>query len=160
MEPSLNLSDHLKTSAKNIFMKLFVEVLYVVLGFIILVMASAFLMYGMATGLGRAFNGELWLGYLITGALGVVLSSLLFFRTSRSRAKVKIENKSERRNSEIDLIKLIEKHPFYSAGIAATAGFFVGEEITSPGKSVITSLIVAIGEDVFAKIILPSLRTA
>lgn len=147
METSLNLISQLKTSTKKIILNLFVEVFYVVLGFTILVLACLFLMYGIANGLGQAFHGQQWLGYTVTGTLGMIIGSVIFF-TRGNRCKKDKMPPAPRVNEEFNLSAFVQRHPFYSTSAAAAAGFFVGEDITVAGKSAVISLMTAVGEDI------------
>lgn len=91
--------DGLKSSARESFINLFTEFYSVFFGIMISLIAVSFFIYGIAMGIGLAFGGKLWLGFIITGG-GIFLGKLFFskyliFKTRKKSVKNKIKKYEE-----------------------------------------------------------------
>lgn len=86
--------------------------------------------------MGRIFGDKLWLGFVFTGTT-FILGKLLVSKIILLRAR-----KKARQHETIDIIKWIQKYPFYSTGIAATTGFVMsGGTASQTFKNIILPLI-------------------
>ncbi|MBF0104401.1 MAG: phage holin family protein [Deltaproteobacteria bacterium] len=99
--------DGLKFSAKESLQGFFVAVCCSFFGVLILFIAVAFVMYGIALGLANALGGNLWLGFVLTGGivvLGILTFSKIILVHTRKKSlknkltKYKEELKTQRHN--------------------------------------------------------------
>jgi hypothetical protein len=95
--------DSLRATVRGLIWKAALGVVAGVAGITIIVVAAAYLMSGIAHGLGRLFGGEDWLGELITGlAIFLILSGVAFFaiKSLTKKARERTIKKYERRQQQ------------------------------------------------------------
>ncbi|EKD52210.1 MAG: hypothetical protein ACD_62C00083G0012 [uncultured bacterium] len=80
--------DCLAAATKQSYTSLLTKTTQALLGTVILLIAVSFLMYGMATGLGWALGGNLWLGFVLTGG-GLIVGKLVLSKVGAVQTKKK-----------------------------------------------------------------------
>lgn len=80
--------DCFTSAAKQSYTKFIIKSAHAILGILILLIAVSFLMYGMATGLGRALGDNLWLGCVLTGG-GLIVGQLILSKIVAVQTKKK-----------------------------------------------------------------------
>ena len=146
-----SIIDSFKASVEEIFKNFFTEVFSSFLKCMVSLIAIAFLMYGIAVGIGEFLGGRSWLGFIVMGAtilLGQYLfSKIIIFRRKRSAVK-KIGKQTE--FTRIDIITLTQQYPFYSTATAAVVGFMMAGGIKEPALDILKETIIALVKEQLA----------
>lgn len=178
----------LKSSTREVLIESLVEVSGAYFGTVTVLIAVAWLMCGIAIGVGTYLDGKIWLGFILTGGAVALFhftySKMLIIRNrNKQRRQYAMLNEqatiaqdsffktSRGLKKEIadamNVAALTRKHPFYSTGTAAAAGFIIGGGVTAQKnvgaparqaameKSAIVTMLVSIVEDVVKEAIAP-----
>jgi hypothetical protein len=100
--------DYAKLTTRELFLKVLVGILALLIISSILLISVIFFMVGTANGVGNALGGKLWLGYLSTGSfflLAIGLSCKLVLR-HRKKKSLKMKVKNYERELETESKKL------------------------------------------------------
>lgn len=177
---------HAKAVAKENALSVAIKAFLVLMGFVVILTAASFFMFGAAQGLGKLLRVEPWLAYLITGtaflSITVISFMLVSFKAGKASAKRKAEQKraAEKLSRDVsglvDIKKWIREYPFYSTGAAAVAGFTLSGAITAgdsdesdvagPSSDLrstdiqasIIAMVLALAEDVLTEAVVPFVK--